>query len=122
MASTSPRVTRGPRRGSPRGRNTGASTPGSGSGSSTTGSSLLRAQRSPPSSRCSAPAVASGTGEELRSEFVSTVGGVMTEEAGAVTGDLELLTRPAEVGALEALVRYAGAEEWYTVSGSPLAK
>ena len=66
--------------------------------------------------------MASGTGEELRSEFVSTVGGVMTEEAGAVTGDLELLTRPAEVGALEALVRYAGAEEWYTVSGSPLAK
>ena len=64
-------------------------------------------------------------GEELRSEFVSTVGGVMTEEAGAVTGDLELITRPVEGGeggALEALVRYAGAEEWYTVSGSPLAK
>ena len=59
-------------------------------------------------------------GEELRSKFVSTVGGVMTEEAGAVTGDLELLTRPSEVGALEALVRYAGAEEWYTVSGSPV--
>ncbi len=48
----------------------------------------------------------------------------MTEEAGAVTGDLELLTRPAsEAGdaRLEALVRYAGAEEWYTVLGSPLA-
>ncbi len=69
--------------------------------------------------------MASDAGEELRSGFVSTVGGVMTEEAGAVTGDLELLTRPAEAGeggALEALVRYAGAEEWYTVSGSPLAK
>jgi hypothetical protein len=62
-------------------------------------------------------------GEELRSTFVSTVGGVMTEEAGAVTGDLELLTRPSEAGegGLEALVRYAGAEEWYTVSGSPVA-
>jgi hypothetical protein len=61
-------------------------------------------------------------GEELRSTFVSTVGGVMTEEAGAVTGDLELLTRPSEAGdgGLEALVRYAGAEEWYTVSGSPV--
>jgi hypothetical protein len=58
--------------------------------------------------------------EELRSKFVSTVGGVMTEEAGAVTGDLELLTRPMEAGGLEALVRYAGAEEWYTVSGSPV--
>jgi hypothetical protein len=62
-------------------------------------------------------------GEELRSRFVSTVGGVMTEEAGAVTGDLELLTRPGEAGdgRLEALVRYAGAGEWYTVSGSPVS-
>jgi hypothetical protein len=61
-------------------------------------------------------------GEELRSTFGSTVGGVMTEEAGAVTGDLELLTRPSEAGdgGLEALVRYAGAEEWYTVTGSPV--
>ena len=60
--------------------------------------------------------------EELRSAFVSTTGGVMTEEAGAVTGDLELLTRPSEAGdgGLEALVRYAGAEEWYTISGSPV--
>ena len=64
-------------------------------------------------------------GEELCSKFASTVGGVMTEEAGAVTGDLELCTRPtseAGNGGLEALVRYAGAEEWYTVAGSPLAK
>jgi hypothetical protein len=59
--------------------------------------------------------------EELRSEFASTVGGVMTEDAGTVTGDLELLTRPSE-GVLEILVRYAGAEEWYTVSGSPLTQ
>ena len=62
--------------------------------------------------------------EELRSKFGSTVGGVMTEEAGAITGDLELLTRPMEAGeggALEALVRYVGAEEWYTISGSPVA-
>jgi hypothetical protein len=67
--------------------------------------------------------VADEVGEELRSTFVSTVGGVMTEEAGAVTGDLELLTRPSEAGGswLEVLVRYAGAEEWYTVTGSPVA-
>ncbi len=44
----------------------------------------------------------------------------MTEEAGAVTGDLELLTRPAEDGTTDVLVRYAEAEEWYTVSGSPV--
>jgi hypothetical protein len=61
-------------------------------------------------------------GKELHSTFVSTVGGVMTEEAGAVTGDLELLTRPSEAddGGLETLVRYAGAGEWYTVTGSPV--
>jgi hypothetical protein len=61
-------------------------------------------------------------GEELRTTFASTVGGVMTEEAGAITGELELLTYPGEggEGSMEALVRYAGAKEWYTVSGSPL--
>ena len=59
--------------------------------------------------------------EELRSLFASTTGGVMTEEAGAVTGDLELLIRPAPDGqAIEALVGYAGARELYTVSGSPV--
>lgn len=58
--------------------------------------------------------------EELRSSFASTAGGVMTEEAGTITGDLELLTRPVADGTLEALVRYAGAEEWYRVAGSPL--
>lgn len=64
-----------------------------------------------------------GQAGELRSNFTSTTGGVMTEEAGAVTGDLELLTRPGKNGGgLEALVRYAGAEEWYTVSGSPLGE
>jgi len=62
--------------------------------------------------------------EELRSPFVSNAGGVMTEEAGAVTGDLELLTRPGEAGdgGLEVLVRYAGAEDWYNVSGSPVTR
>ena len=53
------------------------------------------------------------------SAFTSTVGGVMTEEAGAITGDLELLLRPGADGT-PILVRYAGAEEWYTVSGGPV--
>ena len=43
----------------------------------------------------------------------------MTDEAGAVTGALELRTLP-EAGLLDVRVRYAGAEEWYTVSGSPV--
>jgi hypothetical protein len=55
---------------------------------------------------------------ELCSTFTSTTGGVMTREVGAITGELELSTRPAG-GTLEVFVRYAGAEEWYTVEGSP---
>lgn len=56
---------------------------------------------------------------EPRKTFTSTTGGVLTEEAGAVTGELELLCRPGP-GGLDVLVRYAGADEWYTVSGSPV--
>ena len=45
----------------------------------------------------------------------------MTEEVGAITGELELLTRPTPDGAaIETLVRYAGAQDLYTVSGSPV--
>jgi hypothetical protein len=43
----------------------------------------------------------------------------MTEEAGAVTGDLEIATRP-RTGGVDVAVRYAGAGEWYTVQGSPI--
>lgn len=56
---------------------------------------------------------------DASSTFTSTTGGVMTDEAGAVTGELEVRTHP-EAGLLEVLVRYAGAEEWYTVTGSPV--
>ncbi len=57
----------------------------------------------------------------MSSTFVSTAGGVTTEEAGAITGELELLTRVTpDGGAVEAMVRYAGAQDLYTVSGSPV--
>jgi hypothetical protein len=56
---------------------------------------------------------------DLKSSFTSTTGGVLTVEVGAITGDLELLTRPADSG-IEAEVRYAGARDLYTVTGSPV--
>ena len=59
--------------------------------------------------------------DEIRSTFASTTGGVMTKEVGAVTGDLEISTR-AEGVSLGVSVRYAGAEEWYTVEGSPISQ
>jgi hypothetical protein len=57
----------------------------------------------------------------LSSTFVSTTGGVMTEEAGAITGELELLTRVTQDGGgIEVMVRYAGAQDPYTITGSPV--
>ena len=44
----------------------------------------------------------------------------MTDEVGAITGELELLTRVTPDGTVEAMVRYAGAQDLYTVSGSPV--
>jgi hypothetical protein len=50
--------------------------------------------------------------------FVAGPGGVMTDEVGVVTGDLELCTELSDDGKLRALVRYEGAEEWYAITGA----
>ncbi|MCA1730311.1 MAG: hypothetical protein LC751_13140 [Actinobacteria bacterium] len=57
---------------------------------------------------------------ERRSIIRSTVGGVMTDEVGAVSGDLEIATQ-LDIEALRASVRYAESEEWYTITGSPVS-
>ncbi len=44
----------------------------------------------------------------------------MTDEAGAVTGDLEIATR-LDAESLYVSVRYSGADEWYAVTGSPVS-
>jgi hypothetical protein len=45
----------------------------------------------------------------------------MTVEVGAITGDLELLTHTTgNDDEIEALVKYAGARDQYTVAGSPM--
>lgn len=41
----------------------------------------------------------------------------MTNEVGVITGDLELHTSCAGDGSLTLAIRYAGADEWYTVQG-----
>jgi hypothetical protein len=43
----------------------------------------------------------------------------MTKEVGTVTGDLEVATYP-ESESIEVAVRYAGADEWYTVEGGSI--
>jgi hypothetical protein len=55
---------------------------------------------------------------ELRSPLVAPPGGVMTDEVGVITGELELRTVCAEDGSLTVLVRYAGALDWYAVTGT----
>ena len=55
-----------------------------------------------------------------RSTFNATPDGVMTNEVGVVSGDLELHTTRAPDGTVSLAVRYVGAGEWYTLKGSGL--
>jgi hypothetical protein len=55
---------------------------------------------------------------EHRSPLVAPPGGVMTDEVGVITGELELCCRCAEDGLVTVLVRYAGALDWYAVTGT----
>lgn len=53
-------------------------------------------------------------------EVTAGPGGVMTDEVGVITGDLTVRTRLGDDGhSAHALVQYTGAEEWYTLAGSP---
>lgn len=52
------------------------------------------------------------------STFNATPDGVLTNEVGVISGELELRTSCADDGALELAIRYAGADEWYTVHGT----
>lgn len=47
-------------------------------------------------------------------------GGVMTDEVGVITGELDVITTPLPDGRATVLVRYADAEEWYTMTGAPV--
>jgi hypothetical protein len=54
----------------------------------------------------------------LTADFIARKGGVMTDEVGAVTGELTLQTELADDGTVQQRVQYRGAEEWYVVTGS----
>ncbi|WP_425581273.1 hypothetical protein [Streptomyces sodiiphilus] len=56
---------------------------------------------------------------ERYSVFTAPRGGVMTLEVGVITGELELHTHADPDGNLTLRIRYAGADEWYTVEGGP---
>ncbi|MDT0347259.1 hypothetical protein [Streptomyces litchfieldiae] len=56
---------------------------------------------------------------ERFSVLTAPPGGLMTKEVGVVTGELELHTDADADGDLTMRIRYAGADEWYTVDGGP---
>ena len=53
----------------------------------------------------------------LTSLFKAGPGGVMTDDVGVITGDLELRTTLTDK-AVKVEVRYEGADEWYRLSAS----
>jgi hypothetical protein len=55
--------------------------------------------------------------EPLASLFKAGPGGVMTDDVGVITGDLELRTTLTD-GAVTVEVRYEGADEWYRLSAA----
>jgi hypothetical protein len=60
---------------------------------------------------------------ERTADIVAGPGGVMTDEAGVITGELTLRTELDDAGQVTLRVRYREADEWYVVTGgrAPLA-
>jgi hypothetical protein len=58
----------------------------------------------------------------LTADITAGPGGVMTDEAGVITGDLTIRTEYAD-GHVTVRVQYRDADEWYAVTGAaaPLA-
>ncbi|MFJ3713700.1 hypothetical protein [Streptomyces sp. NPDC090053] len=57
--------------------------------------------------------------DELVGHAVAGPGGVMTDDVGVITGDLTLATALQPDGQARIRVQYTGADEWYTLTGSP---
>ena len=52
-----------------------------------------------------------------KSSIFTATHGVMTEEVGVISGELELVTSCDDEGYLTLRITYVGAEEWYTLPG-----
>ncbi|WP_328335919.1 MULTISPECIES: hypothetical protein [unclassified Streptomyces] len=55
----------------------------------------------------------------LQGQVTAGPGGAMTDEVGVITGDLTVHTARLAGGLASVTVQYTGAEEWYTLTGSP---
>ncbi|MEU9413334.1 hypothetical protein AB0E08_47655 [Streptomyces sp. NPDC048281] len=75
-------------------------------------------QQPDPDRRHPAPAA---TGATYVDEVTAGPGGVMTDDVGVITGDLTVRTIVGDDGhSAHTTVQYTGAEEWYTLTGSPV--
>ncbi|MFJ8948802.1 hypothetical protein ACIRL3_24410 [Streptomyces sp. NPDC102384] len=57
--------------------------------------------------------------ETLTGDVHAGPGGAMTDEVGVVTGDLTVATVREAGDRARIAVQYTGADEWYTLTGSP---
>lgn len=55
---------------------------------------------------------------QLISHVLTPRDGVMTDEVGVITGELELRSERDEDGSVTVQIRYTGALDWYTVTGT----
>lgn len=54
---------------------------------------------------------------QKKSSIFTATHGVMTNEVGVISGELELVTTCEDNGNLTLAITYVGAEEWYTLPG-----
>ncbi|MHB9755406.1 hypothetical protein ACYBSK_13645 [Streptomyces sp. BYX5S] len=59
------------------------------------------------------------TDDRMQGDVKAGPGGAMTDEVGVVTGDLTVATIREDGGRARIAVQYTGADEWYTLTGSP---
>lgn len=55
----------------------------------------------------------------LTSHVKAGPGGAMTDEVGVITGDVTLTSEAGPDGTARVRIQYTGADEWYTLTGSP---
>ncbi|MFD9376798.1 hypothetical protein ACFWBH_14875 [Streptomyces sp. NPDC059999] len=60
------------------------------------------------------------TALEWTDTVVAGPGGAMTDEVGVITGELTLRTVAGADGKIRFEIQYLDADEWYTLTGSPL--
>ncbi|MET9885421.1 hypothetical protein ABZZ20_20250 [Streptomyces sp. NPDC006430] len=59
-------------------------------------------------------------GRQWQDQVLAGPGGAMTDEVGVITGPLTLRTTAVAGGLLRMDIQYTDAEEWYTLTGSPV--